>query len=218
MAKILHEFGFKIQGCIDKQERLYGMVTRNGNILQNRRNEPKDTPARRKSKARTKFAGTLMRAYKSVCQVGYPKLDPSAKNIVSRPAQFLKLNTTKQILTDASSGEEYKWTVNTAELTLARAHGGVPMAAGVTLSKASNKVTATWGAYTGVDEAERKNDKVALVLIPEGKPLEAIVSLGNVKRDAGQVEVGIPSMGTFHAYLFFYAENRGASEQVVKTL
>lgn len=218
MAKILHEFGFKIQGCIDKHERLYGMVTRNGNILQNRRNEPKDTPARRKSKARTKFVTTLMRAYKSVCQVGYPKLDPSSEKVVSRIAQFMKLNATKQTITDASSGEEYKWTVNTADLTLARAHGGVPMAAGVTLSKASNKVTATWGAYTGVDEAERKNDKVALVLIPEGKPLEAIVSLGSVKRDAGQVEVGIPTMGTHHVYLFFYAENRGASEQVVKTL
>ena len=218
MAKILHEFGFKIQGCIDKQERLYGMVTRNGNILQNRRNEPKDTPAFRKCKARTRFVTTLMRAYKSVCQVGYPKLDPSSEKVVTRIAQFMKLNATKQTITDASSGDEYKWTVNTAGLTLARAHGGIPMSAGLTLSKASNKVTATWEAYTGVDAAERKNDKVALVIIPEGKPLEAIVSLGKVKRDAGQVEVGIPTMGTHHVYLFFYAEKLGASEQVVKTL
>lgn len=218
MAKIFHEFGFKIRGCIDKQERIFASVTRNGNILINRNNVLKDTPGRRLNKARAKFVGSFMRYYKPVAKVGFPKLDPTAENIVTYVAQFMKCNATKEVLKNHSSGDQYKFDVATDKLTLARAHGGVPMAEGVTLTKETGKVVATWGAYSGADTLERNKEKVAVVVIPDGKPLEGVVSLGVAKRGDNRVEVPIASQGTHHVYLFFYSEKGGASEQVFKTV
>ena len=112
MAKIFHEFGFKIRGCIDKQERIFASVTRNGNILINRNNTLKDTPARRLSKARGKFLGAFMRYYKPVTKVGFPKTDPTAENVVSaidkdvpvacyrRKDPFLFVNATSDLETE----------------------------------------------------------------------------------------------------------------------
>lgn len=218
MAKILHEFGFKIQGCIDKHERIYGAVTRNGNILVNRKNKLKDTPARRLSRARVKFVGSLMRYYKPVANVGFPKTDPTAENVVSCIAQFMKYNATKEVVHNASTTDEYKFNVATDKLTLAKAHGGVPMAKGMTLSKETGKVVVTWGAYSGADSAERNKEKVGVVAIPDGKPLEGVVSLGVAKRGDNRVEVPIASQGTHHVYVFFYVEKMGASEQFFKTV
>lgn len=218
MAKIFHEFGFKIRGCIDKQERIFAAVTRNGNILINRNNVLKDTPGRRLNKARAKFVGSFMRYYKPVTKVGFPKLDPTAENIVSSIAQFMKYNTTKEVLTNHSSGDQYKFDVATDKLTLARAHGDVPMAEGLTLNKETGKVVVTWGAYSGADSSERNKEKVAVVVIPDGKPLEGVVSLGVAKRGDNRVEVPITAQGTHHAYVFFYVEKMGASEQFFKTV
>lgn len=218
MAKIFHEFGFKIRGCIDKQERIFASVTRNGNILINRNNVLKDTPARRLSKARAKFVSAFMRYYKPVVKVGFPKLDPSSEKVVSCIAQFMKYNTTKGVVANHSNGDQYKFDVATDKLTLARANGGVPMADGVTLTKETGKVVATWGAYSGADTLERNKEKVAVVVIPDGKPLEGVVSLGVAKRGDNRVEVPITAQGTLHAYVFFYVEKVGSSEQFFKTV
>ena len=218
MAKILHEFGFKIQGCIDKHERIYGAVTRNGNILVNRNNVLKDTPGRRLNKARAKFLGAFMRYYKPVAKVGFPKTDPTAENVVSAIAQFMKYNATKGVITNNSNGDQYKFDVATDKLTLARAHGDVPMAEGLTLNKETGKVVVTWGAYSGADSSERNKEKVGVVLIPDGKPLEGVVSLGVAKRGDNRVEVPITAQGTLHAYVFFYVEKVGSSEQFFKTV
>lgn len=218
MAKIFHEFGFKIRGCIDKQERIFAAVTRNGNILINRNNVLKDTPGRRLNKARGKVVGSFMRYYKPVAKVGFPKLDPSTEKIVSCVAQFIKYNTTKEVLTNHSNGDQYKFDVATDKLTLARAHGDVPMAEGLTLNKETGKVVVTWGAYSGADSAERNKEKVAVVVIPDGKPLEGVVSLGVAKRGDNRVEVPITAQGTQHVYVFFYVEKKGSSEQFFKTV
>ncbi len=218
MAKIFHEFGFKIRGCIDKQERIFASVTRNGNILINRNNTLKDTPARRLSKARGKFLGAFMRYYKPVTKVGFPKTDPTAENVVSAIAQFMKYNATKGVITNNSNGDQYKFDVATDKLTLARAHGDVPMAEGLTLNKETGKVVVTWGAYSGADSSERNKEKVGVVLIPDGKPLEGVVSLGVAKRGDNRVEVPITAQGTLHAYVFFYVEKVGSSEQFFKTV
>lgn len=218
MAKIFHEFGFKIRGCIDKQERIFASVTRNGNILINRNNTLKDTPARRLSKARGKFLGAFMRYYKPVTKVGFPKTDPTAENVVSAIAQFMKYNATKGVITNNSNGDQYKFDVATDKLTLARAHGDVPMAEGLTLNKETGKVVVTWGAYSGADSSERNKEKVGVVLIPDGKPLEGVVSLGVAKRGDNRVEVPITAQGTQHVYVFFYMEKVGSSEQFFKTV
>ena len=218
MAKIFHEFGFKIRGCIDKQERIFASVTRNGNILINRNNVLKDTPGRRLNKARAQFVGTFMRHYKPVVRVGFPKVDPASAGVVSCIAQFMKYNTTKEVLTNHSSGDQYKFDVATDKLTLARAHGDVPMAEGVTLNKETGKVVVTWGAYSGADSAERNKEKVGVVAIPDGKPLEGVVSLGVAKRGDNRVEVPITAQGTQHVYIFFYVEKKGSSEQFFKTV
>ena len=218
MAKIFHEFGFKIRGCIDKQERIFARVTRNGNILANHNNVLKDTPGRRLNKARAKFVGSFMRYYKPVTKVGFPKLDPTAENVVSAIAQFMKYNATKGVITNNSNGDQYKFDVATDKLTLARAHGDVPMAEGLTLNKETGKVVVTWGAYSGADSSERNNEKVGVVLIPDGKPLEGVVSLGVAKRGDNRVEVPITAQGTLHAYVFFYVEKVGSSEQFFKTV
>ncbi len=218
MAKIFHEFGFKIRGCIDKQERIFARVTRNGNILANHNNVLKDTPARRLSKARAKFVGAFMRYYKPVVRLGFPKLDPSAENVVSCIAQFMKYNATKEVIANHSNGDQYKFDVATDKLTLSRANGGVPMAEGVTITKETGKVVATWGAYSGADTTERNKEKVAVVVIPDGKHLEGVLSLGVAKRGDNRVEVLTTATGAQHVYLFFYAEKVGASEQVFKAV
>ena len=218
MAKIFHEFGFKIRGCIDKQERIFAAVTRNGNILINRNNTLKDTPARRLNKARGQFVGSFMRHYKPVVKVGFPKVDPASAGVVSCIAQFMKYNASKGVITNSSNGDQYKFDVATDKLTLARAHGGVPMAEGLTLNKETGKVVVTWGAYSGADSSERNKEKVGVVLIPDGKPLEGVVSLGVAKRGDNRVEVPITAQGTLHAYVFFYVEKVGSSEQFFKTV
>lgn len=217
MAKITHEFGFRIVGCIDKQERLFGRVTRHGNILVNYRNTPRDTPAQEKRRARSRAVLACLRPFKSVFQHGFEKFDESGLNWWFKA---MKRNGGKNVIQYTHSATGGTCNVNTGVMTFAEAHGGLPSPDGLLIAKGTpGKVKATWEEYNGTDKTERDNDKVAFIIFSDGKHDEVRISLGTAKRGDKSIEVDAPGGGSaprYDAYFFLYKEKAATGQTVVK--
>ncbi len=217
MAKITHEFGFRIVGCIDKQERLFGRVTRHGNVLYNLRNTPQDTPTKEKNRLRGRAVNAYLRPFKAVFQHGFDSFDASGVNWW---AKAMKRNGGKHVVQYTPSASGGTCTVNTEAMTFSEAHGGLPSPDGLVIAKGTpGKVKATWEEYDGTDKVKRDNDKVAFIIFSEGKHDEVSISLGTAKRGDKSIEIDTPSGGTgtrYDAYFFLYSTKAATGQTVVK--
>ena len=217
MAKITHEFGFRIVGCIDKTERLFGRVTRHGNILYNHRNNPRNSPAMEKIRLRYKTVNTCLRPFKSVFQHGFETSDDKGINWW---AKAIKRNAGKNVIQYTPSASGGTCTVNTEAMTFSEAHGGLPSPDGLLIAKGTpGKVKATWNEYDGTDKVKRDTDKVAFIIFSEGKHDEVRISLGTAKREDKSIEIDTPAGGTgtrYDAYFFLYSTKAATGQTVVK--
>lgn len=217
MAKITHEFGFRVVGCIDKQERIFGRVTRHGNVLYNLRNTPWETPAMVKVRARRRAVYAYLRTFKSVFQHGFEKFDESGLNWW---AKAIKRNGGKNVFLYIHTATGGTCHVNTDAMTFSEAHGGLPSPDGLLIARGtSGKIKANWEEYDGTDKAERDNDKVAFIIFTEGQHDEVSISLGTAKRGDKSIEIDAPGGGTatkYDVYFFLYSEKAATGQTVVK--
>lgn len=217
MAKITHEFGFHVEGCIDKKERIYARMTRHGNILFNYKNTRSDTPELEKMRARGRAIYAYLRPFRPVFQHGFDRFDAAG---LSWWAKAIKRNGGKSVVQYTPSATGGTCNVNTDAMTFSEAHGGLHSPEGLRIARGtSGKIKADWEEYDGTDKAERDNDKVAFIIFSEGQHDEVSISLGTAKRGDKSIEIDAPGGGTatkYDVYFFLYSEKAASEQTVVK--